>query len=122
MVTCDGKRKTPETTKRCCALSRHTYARSACLASIAPAGEEVSEDTANHRGKSYRAPSVLSNVIIGCFANIFGGFGSELLPVLKFFGHFSCIHHPIIIRSYTLPNGAGTPDNISTKIQGPKTK
>ena len=92
--------------------------------SIAAAGEEVSEDTTNHRGKGNRAPSVLSNVFIGCLANVLGSFGCELLPVLKFFGHFSCIHDSIIVRSYTLPNGAGTPDNESTKtkLQNPNNR
>ena len=90
--------------------------------SIAAAGEEVSEDTANHRGKGNRAPSVLSNVFIGSLANVLGSFGCELLPVLKFFGHFSCIHDTIIVKSYTLPNGAGTPGLRSAKIQIPSSK
>src|SRR5437879_13596778 len=96
--------------------------RSACPESIAPAGEEVSEDTTYHRGKGNRAPSVLSNVIVGCLADVLGGFGCEFLPVLKFFGHFSCIHHTIIVKSYTLPNGAGTPGLRNTKIQIPSSK
>ena len=84
--------------------------------SIPAIAEQESHNASDDDRKSYRAPSVLMNVIIGCLAHVTCCLANALLQVLQLVSHFSRIHSSCSIIAFGELSQWGSYPNLTSKL------